>query len=80
LELGDLVNWVEWSEHELKSFKQKAENDIDEIHTDIYNMKRDMTKFKSTADLQQYIDDKLKWIESWLSTTENDTQRSWVDF
>lgn len=80
MELGELVHWVEWSEYELKSFKQKAENDIDEIHTDIYNMKRDMTKFKSTADLQQYIDDKLKWIESWLSTTENDTQRSWVDF
>ncbi len=61
------------SDNEFWAFKQKAENDFDEIHAEMYNLKRDITKFKSTADLQQYIDDKLKRLESWLSTTENDT-------
>lgn len=39
------------SDNEFWAFKQKAENDFDDIHAEMYNLKRDITKFKSTADL-----------------------------
>ena len=61
---------------ENKQIRSKYDNEIEELSTEIYNQKWELSKYKPTSDLQAYIDEKAKRLENRVSLAEQDLQRS----
>jgi predicted RNase H-like nuclease (RuvC/YqgF family) len=57
---------------ENKGTRTKLDNDVEELNTEIYSLKRELSKYKPSQDLQTYIDDKAKRLDNRVSLLEQD--------
>lgn len=74
--LQDLIDRVELLSSEQKQTRTKHDGEIEELSTEIYNQKRELSKYKPTSDLQAYIDEKVKRLDNRVSLSEQDLQRT----